>query len=111
MSSLRALEAWYASQCAGDWEHRFGVTIETLDNPGWTVRIDVAETPLAGGLFEQVRIERSPDDWLRCSVEADVFKGYCGPGNLHEVLDLFAQWTKAEAERQRRSGVKAPTEG
>jgi Immunity protein 53 len=111
MSLLRALEAWYASQCDGDWEHSFGVTIEALDNPGWAVWIDLAETPLAGRPFEQVRIDRSPEDWLRCSVEADAFKGYGGPGNLHQILDVFARWAKTEAERHRRSGVKVPATG
>jgi hypothetical protein len=48
MSSLRSLEDWYASRCDGDWERSFGITIETLDNPGWAVRIDLAETRLAG---------------------------------------------------------------
>ena len=108
MSSLRDLEAWYASRCDGDWEHSFGITIETLDNPGWAVRVDLAETPLAGRSFQQVQIDRSADDWLRCSVEADVFKGYGGPGNLHQVLDTFARWVKTEAERGPHAAERAP---
>jgi hypothetical protein len=28
------LEAWYASRCDGEWEHGYGISIETLDNPG-----------------------------------------------------------------------------
>ena len=35
------LERWYQAQCDGDWEHHSGVTIETLDNPGWLVKIDL----------------------------------------------------------------------
>jgi Immunity protein 53 len=111
MSSLRTLEAWYVSQCDGDWEHSFGVAIETLDNPGWAVRVDLAESPLAGRPFEQIRIERSPDNWLRCSVETEVFKGYGGPGNLHEVLDVFARWAKTEPKRARRSDTRVPAAG
>jgi len=41
---LRALEDWYASVCDGDWEHTYGVKIGTLDNPGWTVDIDLRQT-------------------------------------------------------------------
>jgi hypothetical protein len=111
MSSLRALEAWYAAQCDGDWEHSFGITIETLDNPGWAVRIDLADTPLAGRPFEQVRIDRSPDDWLRCSVEAEVFKGAGGPGNLHEIVDVFDRWAKSEPKRARRAETGVPAAG
>lgn len=111
MSPLRALEAWYARPCDGHWEHRFGVTIETLDNPGWAVRIDLAETTLAGRPFETVRIDRTPDNWLRCAVEADVFIGHGVPGNLHEILDAFARWAEVEPRRGQVSAAKAPTVG
>jgi Immunity protein 53 len=111
MSPLRALEVWYARSCDGDWEHSFGVTIETLDNPGWAVRIDLAETALAGRSFEAVRIDRAPDDWLHCAVEADVFKGYGGPGNLHEILDAFARWAQVEPRRGQAPAAKAPAAG
>jgi hypothetical protein len=111
MSALRALEAWYARNCDGDWEHSFGITIKTLDNPGWAVRIDLAETALAGQPFETVRIDRAPDNWFHCSVEADVFKGYGGPGNLHEILDTFAGWVAAEPRRGQASAAKVPAAG
>ena len=29
------LQGWYMAHCDDDWEHSFGVTIETIDNPGW----------------------------------------------------------------------------
>jgi hypothetical protein len=111
MSPLRALEAWYVRNCDGDWEHSFGVTLQTLDNPGWKVRIDLAETALAGKSFNSVRIDRTPDNWLHCSVEADVFKGYGGPGNLHEILDTFARWADIESRRGQSTAAKVPAAG
>jgi hypothetical protein len=71
-------------------------------------RIDLAKTRLAGRPFEALQIERSSDDWLRCSVDADVFKGCGGPANLHEVLDVFAGWAKAEVEPLRDAGATVP---
>jgi len=41
---LARLERWYAARCDGAWEHQKGVVIETLDNPGWQMRIDLDET-------------------------------------------------------------------
>ena len=41
MNSLEWLQSWYAAQCNDTWEHDHGITIDTLDNPGWHVRIDV----------------------------------------------------------------------
>ena len=35
------LMQWRLDQCDNDWEHCHGVSIGTLDNPGWTLRIDL----------------------------------------------------------------------
>ena len=34
---LKVSQQWYQSKCDGTWEHMYGVEIDTLDNPGWTV--------------------------------------------------------------------------
>jgi|GEM_PF-3181522 len=39
MNVFTELTNWYQNQCDGDWEHKYGVSIETLDNPGWIVKI------------------------------------------------------------------------
>jgi hypothetical protein len=33
-SSFDALLQWYAAHCDSEWEHTYGVTLDTLDNPG-----------------------------------------------------------------------------
>ena len=57
--SLVRLQLWYSRQCDGDWEHGLGIRIESLDNPGWSVRIDLKGTNLDGrdGLGRKVRTE------------------------------------------------------
>lgn len=44
MNDITWLEAWYQQNCDGYWEHSYGIEIETLDNPGWHVKIDLRET-------------------------------------------------------------------
>ncbi len=44
MSALKWLEQWYAEQCDGVWEELYGITIQTLDNPGWDVTIQLIGT-------------------------------------------------------------------
>lgn len=39
---------WYRSECNGDWEHAYGIQIDTIDNPGWSLKIDLLETSLEG---------------------------------------------------------------
>ncbi len=43
---LAELERWYLAQCDEEWEHIFGVVLDTLDNPGWRVSVDLVDTPL-----------------------------------------------------------------
>jgi hypothetical protein len=58
--SLTWLQAWYASQCNGDWEHEYGVSIETLDNPGWLLKLDLQETGMDGLTFAKHGVLRMP---------------------------------------------------
>lgn len=93
---LKELQIWYQSQINGDWEHGHGVKIDTLDNPGWSLRIDLAGTALEGKNFESLKVERSGYDWLSCVVENSVFAGYCGARNLEEMIGVFIVWSKTE---------------
>ena len=92
MDSISRLQQWYRSQCDGNWEHQYGVKIDTMDNPGWAVEVDIVGTNLEGRLFEEVNIERSESDWLRCRVRDGKYKGFGGPLNLQEVIDVFLSW-------------------
>lgn len=91
---LAWLQDWYARRCDGDWEHDHGVTIETLDNPGWLVRIALSGTGLAGRPFAPVsRGDSERDrDWLDCRVADDRFTGAGGAHNLEEILRVFQTW-------------------
>ena len=92
MNSVARLQKWYASQCDGTWEHSFGIKIESLDNPGWRVAIDLQGTALADKPFAGVAAEYSPDNWVRCSLRDRAFVGAGGVGNLEEILRVFVNW-------------------
>ena len=86
---LARLQKWFLAQCDGDWEHSCGVKIETLDNPGWLVTVDLKDTA-----WEQLReprkiVERSETDWIQSEIVEGKFIGCGGPGNLEEILELF----------------------
>jgi hypothetical protein len=100
MDILTELQAWYRAQCDGWWENDWGVTIETLDNPGWMVTINLQGTPLAGKAFVPVqRGDFSRNDpqppWINCKVEDAVFRGYGDANTLAEILELFLSWAAA----------------
>jgi hypothetical protein len=74
MTELERLQSWYREQCNEDWEHSFGVKIDTLDNPGWMVKIDLRETSLEQKSFAPVsRGDSEADaDWIACRLDAFV---------------------------------------
>jgi hypothetical protein len=90
--SLSALEKWYASQCNGEWEHGYGVRIETLDNPGWLVRLSLQGTKKQDAILARITQTRSQDDWISYWAEKQEFQIACGPENLSEAIDLFVSW-------------------
>ncbi|MBS0622429.1 MAG: immunity 53 family protein [Verrucomicrobia bacterium] len=91
-----ALQNWYCAQCDGDWEHEFGIKIDTLDNPGWTVEIDLQDTKLDGKTFNKVDRQTSEDDWVQCEVQDGKYIGAGGPRNLADIIDVFIIWASVE---------------
>jgi hypothetical protein len=91
---LARIQEWYRSQCDGDWEHSYGLKIETLDNPGWLVTIDLTDTDWEHLSQPRKTVQRSGTDWVQCEVADGKFIG-CGGGlNLGEVLELFLNIVK-----------------
>jgi hypothetical protein len=92
MDLLSFLQNWYSEQCNGDWEHSYGIKIDTLDNPGWSVEIDLEDTDLGSKSFNTIRLNHSDGNWIHCRVEDSVFKGRGGPRNLEDILKVFHDW-------------------
>lgn len=103
-SPLARLEAWYLSQCDGDWEHSNGIKISTLDNPGWTVTVDLEDTELEDAPFVEVKrneVGQNYDDeqeWLWCSKVDKKFDGCGGPKQLEAIIEIFLAWAEAAEE-------------
>jgi Immunity protein 53 len=71
---------------------RYGVRIETLDNPGWRIRIGLHDTKKQDASLAKIKITRSQNDWILYSVEEETFQVACGPKNLSEAIDIFVSW-------------------
>lgn len=92
LSVVAALQQWYAAECNGDWEHSYGIVIETLDNPGWSVEIDLEETPLACRAKSEVRKHISEEDWLHIEISDSKFVGAGDPTKLLSILSAFIEF-------------------
>lgn len=80
---------WYSSQCNGDWEHSYGLKLDTLDNPGWLLTIDLAETK-----FEYLKIVKSiiaisDDEWIHFEITDNQFVGACSTLQLNNLIGKF----------------------
>ncbi|GIF05500.1 immunity 53 family protein [Actinoplanes siamensis] len=99
---LTWLQAWYATQCDGSWEHDYGVSIDTLDNPGWSLLLDLRGTSLEGHDFPKYEVRRGEHDWLVARVVEGRFEAACGPLNLGEAIHEFRSWAAGRAGTGRR---------
>ncbi|WP_374018018.1 immunity 53 family protein [Paenibacillus thiaminolyticus] len=95
METLKWLQSWYYQNCNGDWEHSYGVKIDTVDNPGWSVEINLADTYLENEHFDSIEDERDDQDWYYCIVRDGIFHGAGGAMNLEEILNCFKQWASS----------------
>jgi hypothetical protein len=93
---IQQLEAWYSAQCDGDWEHGYGIKIDTVDNPGWSVVIDLSGTPLAEAPFSEIKNLEPEREWIHCVVKDRRFEGHGGPGMLHHILRGFLEWASRD---------------
>jgi hypothetical protein len=94
---LPALEQWFQRNCDGDWEHSHGVSITTLDNPGWQLQVDVRDLPLERKPFAPIEVESDESNWYHCRVTDGIFKGAGGPRNLSDLIKTFESWAKDAA--------------
>jgi len=89
---------WHQRRCDGSWEHQYGVRLETPDNPGWLLTVDLIHTDLPGRAMAEVREGMAPEDhpvsprWICCSVSDNQFRGACDPTQAARVFQIFHQF-------------------
>jgi hypothetical protein len=97
-NTLPLLQKWFSYQCDGTWEHHHGVVIQSCDNPGWWVKIDLHGTPLEGKPFTRftngLDADGQPetDKWMTCYVEKGVWNGAGDRRRLNHILLAFLDW-------------------
>lgn len=115
MKLVKEIQEWFKTQCDGEWEHEHGLTIRSLDNPGWVVQISLENTKLESKPFEIVNQNVSSEfvdqamgkvktpfqcasplseDWILCFVQNKTFEGAGGAESLGRILEAFVRWAK-----------------
>lgn len=113
---LKWLQEWYLAQCGDErdsainynherdkdkemyqWSH--GISIETLDNPGWKIEIDLSLTDLQNKPFATIGLydtwdDEFDNDWYSCYVQDGKFCGHSGPLYLFTMIEIFKKWAQ-----------------
>ena len=96
-NALQAFQQWYLAQCDGNWEHSFGVSITTLDNPGWSLNIALTGTELESQTFEPIQRLEHETEWVFCQRTETQFQGRGGPLMLDELISIFLRWAESSS--------------
>lgn len=91
---------WFIRHCDGEWENDHGLSIESCDNPGWWLKVDLGGTVLEGRPFTPIKRgdtnSKDPQPpWLHCYIEGQTFNGAGDPSQLEEILQIFLDWAEA----------------
>jgi hypothetical protein len=101
-SALVRLEEWYQRQCDGQWEHDHGLSVQSTDNPGWWVKVDVKGTSLATLPFERVAENVDAEGWQRggrwldCRVRDGIWSGAGDEAKLERIVEIFLSWAGSQ---------------
>lgn len=94
MDILQWIQEWYNRFCWDEERHYYGIKIETLDNPGWSVKIEICDTPLENKSFGKICQDNGDSDWIFCKVEDGFFYGAGDPNKLISILEVFRDWAE-----------------
>lgn len=95
---LSKLAHWFARHCDGDWEQQRGISVQSTDNPGWWIKIDLKRTALAERPFAEVsegvdgKGFPAAARWLHCHVQDELWHGAGDPTRLAEIIGRFLAW-------------------
>lgn len=101
LNHVEWLQNWYGERCNGEWEHSYGVSIGTLDNPGWSVKIDLKGTPFESTEMAPVKTDSGSEaapDWMYCRVSDSQFLGVGDSHKLVKLIGVFRSWVEANTE-------------
>ncbi len=96
--TLSELGRWLVAQGPAYQAAEGRVHIDTLDNPGWSIKVELDGSDLAGRLLPMVEFNRTETDWCHCFTRDGKFMAFGGPGNLSEIIGRFIAWTQKKPE-------------
>ena len=95
---LSWIQNWFGSQTDGDWEHQCGIKIETLDNPGWAIFIDLKTPKFRETQLVIKKWNEDEENWGTIGITNGKFEAFVGVKNLSYALYIFKEFIEKDAQ-------------
>lgn len=86
---IKWLQDWYSSNCDGEWEHENSIKIQSLDNPGWLLEIEICNLSSRVSLKKWNVFELSEENWIGYDVENNKFTASGDSTKLEALITIF----------------------
>lgn len=86
------LQNWFDAQCDGNWEHEYGIRIETIDNPGWNIEIDLPPQISHSIASQEWQLfELSDNNWIGYKINNNIFSASGDQKKLNLMILIFKE--------------------
>jgi hypothetical protein len=91
VSDIEWIEKWFKKHCDGDWEHENIFRIESISNPGWSLTVDLSETPLESYNFDSGLVTNGEGDFYWIKVGNGKFDAFGDVSKLGFLIKSFRE--------------------
>ena len=98
MDILVWLSDWYEANCDGDWEHNAGISISSLDNPGWCFKVNITDT-LCSGKLVSISNFQSEIDWYEIKSDGYTFTAVGDTSKLIFLIEHFRDFVNSSSSK------------
>lgn len=88
---LSSIQKWYVEQCDGNWEHSYSIKIESLDNPGWYIAIDLMDSSAELAKDTIINSEIDDNNWYNIQIKNGQYIASGDPMKLFFLLEKFKE--------------------
>jgi hypothetical protein len=89
ISDIEWIQKWFKKHCDGDWEHENIFKLESISNPGWSLTVDMSETPLELYEFDSGLVSKGDEDFYWIKVKNAKFDAFGDVSKLGFLLKCF----------------------
>jgi hypothetical protein len=89
------LQNWLFQNINDNWKKIF--FLRNIENPGWSLTFHLSVN-YQNILFQNIKIDRTDNDWCYCFIRDGKFEIRGGPFNLNEMLNYFINFFEEKKE-------------